>query len=387
MSLLPGLSFGAPWILAGLAILPVIYWLLRVTPPAPRRVVFPPLRLLFGLEAPQETPARTPLWLLALRLIAAALVITALAAPSIGQSTKIGGSGPIVLFVDNDWPAAQSWKDRQAAIADLLADAAHENRPVAIVPTTGPTPPVVTLLDAGEAERGARDLTPLSYLPDRMRAAAALAKAKFGRPPEIFWLSDGLDYGDTQKVADVLSKVGHLRVLADATGKAPLALKAQQSEPDGFLITIARGGTEGPREGDIEAQGSHGEGLAAAHFRFAPNQDETKAKVILPLEVRNETERLAIANLDSAGTVRLLGTGAHRRAVEVSNRCSPMCSTCCARLRHTPMPARARSKTASPATSRSWCWPISAMSPAPITTASRNSWRMAACCCALRAGA
>jgi hypothetical protein len=317
MSLLPGLSFGAPWILAGLAILPVIYWLLRVTPPAPRRVVFPPLRLLFGLEAPQETPARTPLWLLALRLLAAALVITALAAPSIGQSTKIAGSGPVVLFVDNDWPAAQSWKDRQAAISDTLADAAHADRPVAIVPTTGPTPPVVTLLDAGEAERGARDLTPLSYLPGRMRAVAALAKAKFGQPPEILWLSDGLDYGDSQKVADRLSKIGHLRIFADATGKGPLALKSQQSEPDGFLVTIVRGSAAGPREGDIVAQGSHGEGLAAAHFKFAPGQDETSAKVILPLEVRNETERLAIANLDSAGTVRLLGAGAHRLAVEI----------------------------------------------------------------------
>src|SRR5580692_8907321 len=158
MSLFAGLSFGVPWLLAALAALPVIYWLLRVTPPAPRRVVFPPLRLLLGLEAPQETPARTPLWLLVLRLLAAALVIVALAAPTIGQSTKIAGSGPIVVFVDNDWPAAQAWKDRQAAIADTLADAAHEDRPVAIVPTAGAAAPVVTMLDAGEAERGARDL-------------------------------------------------------------------------------------------------------------------------------------------------------------------------------------------------------------------------------------
>src|ERR1700691_2248066 len=128
MSLIPGLSFGAPWVLAGLLVLPVIYWLLRVTPPAPRRVIFPPLRLLLGLDAPQETPARTPLWLLALRLLAAALVLIALGEPSIGQSAKIAGSGPIVLFVDNDWPAAHAWKDREAEIADVLAEAAHTER-------------------------------------------------------------------------------------------------------------------------------------------------------------------------------------------------------------------------------------------------------------------
>ena len=55
-----GLSFGAPALLYALIGLPIIYWLLRVTPPAPRRIVFPPLRLLFGLKSTEETPARTP---------------------------------------------------------------------------------------------------------------------------------------------------------------------------------------------------------------------------------------------------------------------------------------------------------------------------------------
>src|ERR1700733_1134216 len=289
MSLIPGLSFGAPWVLAGLAILPIIYFFLRVTPPAPRRVVFPPLRLLFGLEASQETPARTPLWLLALRLLAAALVIVALADPSIGQSSKIAGSGPIVLFIDNGWPAAHAWKDRQAAIADTLAEAARTNRPVAIVPTATATPPVVSLLDAGEAERGARELGTQSWLPDRMRAANALAKAKFDGTPEIFWLSDGLDYGDVQKVWDALSIGRHVRLFSDHAGKGPLALKSPEREPDGFLVRLVRADTEGMREGDVEAQGTHGEALAAAHFKFAPGKDETAAKIVLPIEVRNET--------------------------------------------------------------------------------------------------
>src|SRR5208282_3910589 len=105
MSTLAGLSFGVPWLLAALAVLPVVWWLLRVTPPAPRRVVFPPFRLLLGLSAPQETPARTPFWLLLLRLAAAAIVIVAFAEPTIGRLTRTVGRGPLVLFVDNDWAA------------------------------------------------------------------------------------------------------------------------------------------------------------------------------------------------------------------------------------------------------------------------------------------
>src|SRR5437764_480324 len=38
------LAFASPWLLAALAALPVIWWLLRVTPPAPRRIAFQALQ-------------------------------------------------------------------------------------------------------------------------------------------------------------------------------------------------------------------------------------------------------------------------------------------------------------------------------------------------------
>src|SRR6185295_199338 len=77
-----GITFGAPYMLFALIALPAIWWLLRVTPPSPKRVVFPPLRFLLGLKSSEETPARTPWWLLLLRLLAAAFAIVALAQPS-----------------------------------------------------------------------------------------------------------------------------------------------------------------------------------------------------------------------------------------------------------------------------------------------------------------
>src|ERR1700744_593133 len=129
------LTFAEPFILAGLVVLPAIWFLLRVTPPSPKRVVFPPLRLLLGLNATEETPARTPWWLLLLRMGAAALIIIALAQPTIGEPPKPLGSGPLVLFVDNGWTAAHGWKDREAAINDALAAASQAAQPVAIVPS------------------------------------------------------------------------------------------------------------------------------------------------------------------------------------------------------------------------------------------------------------
>src|ERR1700693_3477435 len=109
MALLSQVSFGTPLILAALAALPVLWWLLRVTPPLPRRTLFPPFKLLRGLEDEEQTAAATPWWLLLLRLLAAALLMVALADPLLGRSPKLATNGPLILVVDNGWTAARDW--------------------------------------------------------------------------------------------------------------------------------------------------------------------------------------------------------------------------------------------------------------------------------------
>src|SRR6185312_2903911 len=308
------LTFAEPFILAGLIVLPAIWFLLRVTPPSPRRVVFPPLRLLLGLNATEETPSRTPWWLLLLRLIAAALIILALAAPSIGEPPKPLSNGPLVLFIDNGWTAAHAWKDREAAIADALNGASHNGRPVALVPTANTKGPI-SLLDAGSAQRQAEQLAPVSWLPDRKRAVAVLAQAHFASAPEILWLSDGLDYGDAAAIASALSKLGPVKIFSDAPGHLSLALKPETNRTDGFGVTIMRAETQGVRHGKVSALGARGENLASAPFTFANGQDLATAKITLPLEVRNETAHIVIDNEDSAGATRLLDSSQKRRAV------------------------------------------------------------------------
>src|SRR5512146_3315900 len=91
-------AFAAPWLLAALAALPVIWWLLRVTPPTPRRVSFPAIRLLFGLVPREEMPARTPWWLILLRMALAALVVVALAQPLLNPRAPLAGDGAVALI-------------------------------------------------------------------------------------------------------------------------------------------------------------------------------------------------------------------------------------------------------------------------------------------------
>src|SRR6201993_683319 len=107
MLALGSLAFVSPWLLLALGGLPIIWWLLRVTPPAPRQIAFPAIRLLLGLVPRDETPARTPWWLILLRTVLAALIILALAHPLLNPQTRLAGSGPVALIVDDGWTAAR----------------------------------------------------------------------------------------------------------------------------------------------------------------------------------------------------------------------------------------------------------------------------------------
>src|SRR5919206_1505950 len=107
------IGFTQPWLLVALAALPALWLLLRITPPAPRKIAFPALLFLLGLKSSERTPARTPLWLLLLRLALAALLIFALAGAVLNPAPRLAAArGPLVLAIDNGWAAAPGWTRR-----------------------------------------------------------------------------------------------------------------------------------------------------------------------------------------------------------------------------------------------------------------------------------
>jgi hypothetical protein len=170
-------------------------------------------------------------------------------------------------------------------------------------------------MDAGQAARVAQGLAPEPWLPERKRAALALAHVKFAQKPQILWLSDGIEDGEAAATAALLSGAGSLTIYADPPGRETLALLPPANLANGFDVSILRADTEGLRSGEVAALGLHGEVLARAPFRFDDGKSRATAHIPLPLEVRNETTRIAIADTDSAGEVQLIGGSGMRRAV------------------------------------------------------------------------
>ena len=150
------LAFASPTILLALLLLPLLWWVLRITPPSPRIVRFPPVRLLYGLRSEEETPASAPLWLILLRLAIAALLILALAHPLFNPGGPLGGKGAVMLVVDDGWASAAGWDRRQKALGALIDRAERGDRPIIMLSTApgeaGQPPEPSGLMRATEAK-------------------------------------------------------------------------------------------------------------------------------------------------------------------------------------------------------------------------------------------
>ncbi len=310
------LAFGAPWVLLGLAVLPVIWWLLRVTPPAPRRVRFPAVRLLLGLPQGEETPARTPLWLLALRILIAALVIVALADPFLNPQIANLKKSAIVIVVDNGWSAAARWDDRVGTMQGIAAEAEREKRPLVVVPTAPADLKVrMTQLSGAEAQGAVKAVAPQPYGVDRLAAIKPLGEIAFKGRPDIIWLSDGLDARNLGEFISTLQGIGDLSILTDGQANAPLALAQPRVEGSALVFRVIRGASDTAVSGTLKATGSNGRYLATRDFTLKPGDSEVKVPMELATELRNDLARVEIANRLSAGSTVLIDERWRRRPV------------------------------------------------------------------------
>jgi hypothetical protein len=312
---LGALAFLNPWLLTALLTLPLIYWLLRTVPPRPRQIEFPPTRILVGIENKEKTPAKTPWWLLLIRLLAAAFVIFALAEPVLNPQAQspVKGTGPVVIAVDNGWASAGAWDQRLAMVERLIDEAESESRPVAVFGTAASTKaPVIKLEAPVDARATAAALQPQPFAPDRTGLVAALETALTtanASSASIVWLADGIDHdGKGGSFAEALAKAkgdGRFSVVDVSAGGEPLGLSASVGA-DGKLTARVVRATGGLREGTVYAYSARGQRLGEAAFKLGAGETAATAAIEMPLELRNQVTRLEIAGSRSAGSVSLL---------------------------------------------------------------------------------
>jgi hypothetical protein len=314
------IGFAEPLVLVGLITLPVLWWLLRLIPPRPRSIDFPPTRLLLEIAPKEETPARTPWWLTLMRLALAALVILAAAGPLWHPPLATTASrAPIGILIDDGWTAASTWDARMRTANDIITRAEDDRRAIALIPLSeGPRD--ISLEPASSARVRLHDMKPKPHSIDRTEALPSITQFVANiHDVDLVWLSDGTDTGRGSDFIKNLSQTlgGHAITVVAGGVSGPRALVAADNASGALAVKVLRADPSAQANGNVRALDLKGLTLGDAAFAFNADAHETEAHFDLPVEIRNDIARIEISGERSAGAVQLLDKRWRRRTVGI----------------------------------------------------------------------
>jgi Domain of unknown function (DUF4159)/Aerotolerance regulator N-terminal len=326
MAFLQSLSFTTPVALAALLLLPLIWWLLRFTPPKPQTIKFPPLRLLLELVNRQEQPDKTPWWLMLLRLAITGLIILGVShpffAPGLTATTR---NSPLLIIVDDTWAAAKNWSDRRTLL-DEIVNAARDAGTTISLATTAPSarPAEIVASNADTILNQIAALEPKALPPNR---GGLLARLKTGFASasalHVIWLADGVDQLTAEAFSSGLKTLAQSRasveVLLPDAAKLPLAFAVPALENGQFKIHVQRPSTGEARSVNVRALATNGRSLGDVKVDFTSVSAQSTAALDLPLGLRNEVQRLEISGERNAAATYVFDDRWRRKTVALQS--------------------------------------------------------------------
>ena len=307
------LAFLSPGYLLALIVLPILWQIVRFTPPAPRLVEFPAIKLLKFLKQREETPRRAPWWLLLLRILLVVLVILGAAQPVLNPEQSLTHRSAIILVIDNDWSSARLWPSYMSQISQIIAIAERDNKQVQVITTT-PDPDSAFEFASGalaalDASRVVKSLRPLPWPARYDLVADALTKIKLLANPDIFWFSSGMQGDGMAAVISRLQSAGDVNFVLNRN-QPLLMLGARPGRSTGIEVFLRRAlvldQTFSPATYTVQAFAEDGKILGIKEVTFSDGKNMAKANLELPLAVKNKVARLSVMGHTNAGTTYLM---------------------------------------------------------------------------------
>lgn len=311
--------FLQPWALLGLLALPILWLLLRATPPEPKRFALPSLALMDDLKPDEETPARTPWWLLLLRMIALAAAIIGFARPTWAPHQAIDTQGGTLIVVDDGWTSAERWRDIVRASISAVDESTEGGKPVHLLFTA---PRDVArdpgeALDAETARQTLRSMRPAPWAPDRMAALDKLNKST-AKPGRIIWATDGFDHDSAATFARGLAAKAATEVRINRP-KGAFAITSADSSAEGAKVVVVRPIALPAGMADVIAETSDGASIASTRIAFKDGATNAEALFAIPAAALNRVARFRIGGSPSAGATWLWDDAARRPHVGLAD--------------------------------------------------------------------
>lgn len=322
LGLLPDIGFLNPGLLFGLLLLPLFWWLMKLTPPRPAQIWFPPLRILRKITDDETSAASLPLWLLLLRLLLIAVLILALAGPVYNPVRDVRNSGALVIVIDDSFAAAPGWPLRRKTAISLVDEASRNNRPLYVTTTAASRDAdsaALSPLSHDSARALISKLKPKAWAADRSALMARLNALPPLENADIFWLADGLTRENAKnslpELIAAFDRHGTLRVFVEDAADLPVMIETPTLQ-DGILhVPLKRFSVEGSASHRLIARENSGKISADIKAQFAPSENTVSATINLPSAIRNRIDMLTLPDAAHAGGTYLMDPRWLRRPV------------------------------------------------------------------------
>ncbi len=306
------IGFLNPWLLLGLLSFPLVWILLRITPPSPRRITFPALRLLLGLKGTTSKPQKTAWWLIILRLLILLLVILALAEPVYAPEKGTNNNLNTLIILDNDWASASSKSKQLQTLKSVLERRKGHDVTTAILSTASDTKGEFNFSgfkSPASLLNYMQELPPVqSWESDHIAALKAVEdRIKANQPLRIIWLSNGIIQTEkSDELIKLIKSYGEVVHYSPSTPSLPVWIEDISADYNGIKVSLRRitGLEENTRT--ITALSEKNEVLASEKISLEMDKTSGTALLSLPNELHNKVQKITVTGQSSAATTYLM---------------------------------------------------------------------------------
>ena len=323
MSFFSSLSLMFPSALWALITIPVLWFVLKMYPPSPKNIFFPPIQFLNNLGKKEETSSSTPIWLLIYRILIILIIIFAFANPVYNPAQFFSKNGPFIILVDNGWPTSVNWEKRKDKIFEFIDIADQKNLPVILVPTTKKdiSSDKIELMSPVDARSKLETLSPNPWPSELDYVNKILSRLPLDQNYNLVWLWDGINHDTQEKYQRLVYRLNDLGTLKIINYLNDLSTKVisnvKRTRDDILNVEIIRSLGTIEENIYIRALGANGEILVRKKTLFNLGNRKTKIDIQLPSKIMNELSYLKIENVNSAGSIYLLDEKWKKRNVGI----------------------------------------------------------------------
>lgn len=314
------MTFLYPLVLTALLVLPALWYILRVTPPAPKHITLPTTRFLQGLIPDEQEPNKTPWWILLMRLLALACIIIAFAKPVSIPSEQIVSNKniPIRIAIDNGWASAPHWNTIQRQADDIISEAIRQNRTVYLWALASEE----TSIGPITAENAKSSLNKLTPKPWETNYKTLSQKHKpHNDNLETIWLGHGIKSSYLERFAELMNNDGSLTYLQPEDIKISFLLRNDpESSPKNPSIIIESPVPDTHKSMPLRlgVYGDNNKLLDQKEITFTPDKfNQMRVFLELPNILSTQISSIRLSNFPSAGTVLLKNTNESLKTIGI----------------------------------------------------------------------